>query len=143
MGIETSSEEFRKTDLNRFPSQEKIIEAFKLLREAGIKRTAYNIIGLPNEKEEMIIDTIRLNQKLEPDNVTVAFYSPYLGTDLEIKSKEIGYFNNYEFNVDNQLRTVTKSTKVDRELLEFYKKNFNKLIHQNLDNITKIYTKNN
>ena len=139
MGIEVSSEEFRKSDLNRFPSQEKIIEAFRLLREAGIKRTAYNIIGLPNETEEMIIDTIRFNQKLEPDNVTVAFYSPYLGTSMERKSKEKGHFESYEYNIDNQLRTVTKKTQNEKKLLEFYKKNFTKLMKKNLENITQIY----
>ena len=36
MGIEVSSETFRKDNLNRFPAQEKIIEAFSLLRSAGI-----------------------------------------------------------------------------------------------------------
>lgn len=138
MGVEVSSEEFRKTDLNRYPSQEKIVDAFRLLRNAGIKRTAYNIIGLPNETEEMIIDTIRFNQKLEPDNITVAFYSPYLGTESERKSKKIGDFNNYEFDVDNQLRTVTKSTGLEKEILEFYKSNFSKLVQDGLDNIDEL-----
>jgi radical SAM superfamily enzyme YgiQ (UPF0313 family) len=135
MGVEISSEEFRKTDLNRYPAQEKIVEAFRLLRKAGIKRTAYNIIGLPNETESMILDTIRFNQLLEPDNITVAFYSPYLGTSLEDKSKKLGYFNNYEFNVDGQLRTVTRSSQMPRNLLEFYKKNFNVFVHSGLDNL--------
>jgi len=135
MGVEISSEEFRKTDLNRYPAQEKIVEAFRLLRKAGIKRTAYNIIGLPNETENMILDTIRFNQLLEPDNITVAFYSPYLGTSLEDKSKKLGYFNNYEFNVDGQLRTVTRSSQMPRNLLKFYKKNFNVFVHSGLDNL--------
>lgn len=138
MGVEVSSEEFRKTDLNRYPSQEKIVEAFRLLRNAGIKRTAYNIIGLPNETEEMIIDTIRFNQKLEPDNITVAFYSPYLGTDLERRAKKIGDFNNYEFDVDNQLRTVTKSVGLGKKILEFYKSNFTKLVQDGLENLNEL-----
>lgn len=138
MGVEISSEEFRKTDLNRHPAQEKIIEAFKLLRKAGIKRTAYNIIGLPNETENMILDTIRFNQSLEPDNITVAFYSPYLGTSLEDKSKKLGYFDNYEFNVDGQLRTVTRSSQMPKNLLEFYKKNFNMFVHEGLDNLAEL-----
>jgi len=138
MGVEISSEEFRKTDLNRYPAQEKIIEAFRLLREAGIKRTAYNIIGLPNETEDMILDTIKFNQLLEPDNITVAFYSPYLGTGLEDKSKKLGYFGSYEFNVDGQLRTVTKSNQMPKNLLEFYKKNFNILVHDGLANLDEI-----
>ena len=80
MGVEVSSENFRKNNLNRFPAQEKIINAFSLLKDANIKRTAYNIIGLPNETEDMILDTIKFNSILDPDNITVAFYSPYLVT---------------------------------------------------------------
>ena len=135
MGIEVSSESFRKNQLNRFPAQEKIINAFSLLKNAGINRTAYNIIGLPNETEEMIIDTIKFNSLLQPDNITVAFFSPYLGTSLQEESKKIGDFNNYESNVDNQLRTVTKSSTIDKELLNFYKKNFVKFVREGLNEL--------
>ena len=138
MGVEVSSENFRKNNLNRFPAQEKIINAFSLLKDANIKRTAYNIIGLPNETEDMILDTIRFNSILDPDNITVAFYSPYLGTNLQIESKEIGDFNEYEYNVDNQLRTVTKSSTIDKETLNFYKKNFTKLVRNGLDNLDEL-----
>jgi len=138
MGVEVSSENFRKNNLNRFPAQEKIVEAFSLLRNVGIERTAYNIIGLPNETEDMILDTIKFNSILQPDNITVAFYSPYLGTNLQIESKELGDFENYEFDVDNQLRTVTKSISINKELLNFYKKNFTKLVKEGLENLDEL-----
>ena len=129
-GVEVSSEEFRKTTLNRHPSQQKIINAFKLLREAGIKTTAYNIIGLPGETEEMIIDTIKFNQILEPNTVVVAFYSPYIGTKSQIKAKEMGDFSAYEENLDSKLRTVSKSSLVNKRLQEFYKKYFVKFVRE-------------
>ena len=124
MGIELASETFRKSSLNRFPSQEKIIKAFKLLKEAGIKRTAYNIIGLPDQTEEMIIETIKFNQLLNPDNMTIAYYSPYIGTRIQRISKELNYFDDYEYMVDPMLRSVSKSTLVDTDILKFYKKYF-------------------
>ena len=71
MGIELSGQEFRESELNRFADQEKIIKAFKLLKDNGIKRTSYNIIGLPNQNENSIINTINFNKLLDPDNVTV------------------------------------------------------------------------
>jgi len=145
MGIEVSSEAFRKNNLNRFPAQDKIIEAFSLLKNAGIKRTSYNIIGLPNETEDMIIDTIKFNSILQPDNITVAFYSPYLGTNLQEESEKLGDFNDYEYNVDNQLRTVTKSSNIDKDLLNFYKKNFTKFVRnglEKLDELKKIEIRN-
>ena len=138
MGVEVSSEDFRKHNLNRFPAQKKIVDAFSLLKNAKIKRTAYNIIGLPNETEDMILDTIKFNSILQPDNITVAFYSPYLGTNLQLESKKIGDFNDYEYNVDNQLRTVTKSSTIDKVTLNFYKKNFTKLVREGLDNLDEL-----
>ena len=86
----------------------------------------------------MILDTIKFNSILDPDNITVAFYSPYLGTNLQVESKEIGDFNDYEYNVDNQLRTVTKSSTIDKETLNFYKKNFTKLVREGLDNLDEL-----
>ena len=55
---------------------EKIIDAFSLLKNAGIKRTSYNIIGLPNETEEMIIDTIKFNST---STITSKEYSLKIG----------------------------------------------------------------
>ena len=108
MGLEVSTEGFREESLNRYASQEKIIRAFDLLKSAGIKRTAYNIIGLPNQDEKMIIDTIKFNAKFPPDNITVAYYSPYYGTSEQKKSNIVGDFSDYEHNVDYQIRISYK-----------------------------------
>jgi hypothetical protein len=86
----------------------------------------------------MIIDTIKFNSVLQPDNITVAFYSPYLGTKLQTESEKLGDFDSYEYNVDNQLRTVTKSSKIDKDLLNFYKKNFTKLVRDGLEKLNEL-----
>ena len=68
----------------------------------------------------MIKNTINYNRKLKPDNVTVAYYSPYFGTDEQKKSFKVGDFDDYEMNVDGQLRSVSKSSKISIEKLNFY-----------------------
>ena len=128
MGIELAGEDFREEKLNRYANQDKIIKAFKLLEENGKKRTSYNIIGLPDQDEESIKNTIEFNKQLNPDNVTVAFYSPYYGTNEQIKSFEKKDFNDYELQVDGQLRTVSKSKLISAEKLNYYKENFNNLV---------------
>ncbi|HBQ37515.1 MAG TPA: hypothetical protein DD714_00635 [Candidatus Omnitrophica bacterium] len=135
MGVELASEEFRETHLNRFADKDKIVEAFRLLREAGIKRTAYNIIGLPDEDEAMLLQTIRFNRLIDPDNVTVAFYSPYLGTEQQTRGVRIRDFNDYEYNVDAQLRTLSRSTRMSKETLEFYKRYFVRLVREGLEKL--------
>jgi len=141
MGVELSSDDFREDKLMRFASTSKIVNAFKLLKEAGIKRTSYNIIGLPEQDEESIIQTILFNRELEPDNMTVAFYSPYQGTAQQIKGNEIGYFDEYEFHVDGQLRTMSKGSLIDTDTLCFYKANFNKLVLGSLEDLPNLKQK--
>lgn len=138
MGIELAGDDFREDKLRRFASTEKIINAFKLLKEANIKRTTYNIIGLPEQDEASILNTIEFNRFLNPDNATVAFYSPYIGTSQQIKSNELGYFDDYEFEVDGQLRTLSKHSLLDSELLQFYKEKFNYFIRNGFDNLKEI-----
>ena len=135
MGVELSGDAFREDKLGRFASTNKIVEAFKLLKEANIKRTSYNIIGLPEQNEDSILSTIEFNRTLDPDNATVAFYSPYIGTAQQIKSKEMGYFDDYEFEVDGQLRTLSKDSMLDSKTLEFYKEKFNFFIKYGLEKV--------
>ncbi|WP_422374635.1 B12-binding domain-containing radical SAM protein [Roseibium sp.] len=138
MGVELATQDFREDKLRRFASQEKIIRAFKLLGEAGIKRTSYNIIGLPEQDEESIQATIEFNRLIAPDNTTVAFYSPYQGTAQQQKGNELGYFDEYEFHVDGQLRTVSRDTLVDAETLCFYKARFARLVREGLSNLDQL-----
>ena len=63
-----------------------------LLKENQIKRTAYNIIGLPYQTENSILETIKLNKRLKPDNITVSFYSPYYGTKSQMDGYKTGDF---------------------------------------------------
>ena len=128
MGIEISTQDFREEKLKRFADQKKIIKAFRLLRDNNIKRTAYNIIGLPEQNEDSILDTIKFNRLLQPDNMTVAFYSPYIGTAQQIKGNELGYFDDYEYHVDSALRSLSQHSLVDVEKLKFYKKTLSILL---------------
>ncbi len=130
MGIELSTQSFREKELNRFADQGKIIRSFDLLRRAGIKRTAYNIIGLPGQTEELIVETIDFNRKLDPDNITVAYYSPFAGTQLESKGIEQDYFLEYERDLDPQLRSVSRHDRMTSGLLDFYKENFVKIARE-------------
>ena len=133
MGVELADAGFRETQLNRFASQSKTLDAFSLLKKNNIKRTAYNIIGLPNQDEKSIINTIEFNKQLNPDNITVAFYSPYYGTKSQIVGKETGIFDDYEFDVDSALRSKARdSVLLPNEKLKYYKQNFVKLVRSEI-----------
>ena len=128
MGVETADEGFREDQLERFADQEKTIKAFKLLKENNIKRTAYNIIGLPNQSESSILDTIKFNRILQPDNISVHFYSPYYGTKSHKDGVAQNLFDDYEFDADAAIRSKSKDNVLTPDKLSYYKKNFSNLV---------------
>ena len=127
MGIELAAEGFREEKLNRFASQQKTIYAFDLLKKNKIKRTSYNVIGFPDQDENSILQTIEFNKILKPDNITVAYYSPYNGTEQQKKGVDTNTFDEYEYDADAALRSKTKSSVLTTEKLNYYKENFVKL----------------
>ena len=131
-----SDDSFRKGTLNRHVNQDKILKAFSLLANHGIKRTAYNIIGLPNQTESSIIDTLKINIKLNPSVSSVAYYSAYKGTNLGKNAKNL--FSKFPENMDAQLRSRAIDGKLSQKVLDFYKSNFNYLIKNKLKNLKKI-----
>tara|TARA_Y100001968_G_scaffold333670_1_gene398211 strand:+ start:3569 stop:5032 length:1464 start_codon:yes stop_codon:yes gene_type:complete len=127
MGVETAAEDYREDNLNRFSSLQKIERAFKLLKDANIKRSSYNILGMPGQSERDILATIDLNHRLKPDNITVSFYSPFMGTKTALNGMETNEYNNESNLSDSQLRSNTHSKLLTKQKLEYYKKNFNDL----------------
>lgn len=136
MGLELSDENYRSNHLNRFINQDKIIKAFKLLRSAGINRTAYNIIGLPDQTEDSIIKTLEFNHLISPDTSIAAYYSIYRGTKLEELAN-----NEFEeddpYGMDPQIRSKSYKHKIPMEILEFYKNNFTYFVKNGLSQLEK------
>ena len=93
MGIECGDEQFRKEFLNRHMTNEKIIEAFKLLRTIpNIMLTSYNMRGYPvSYDDRLLIETQKLNNIVKPDIVQMSLFFPFPGTKL------------YDYCVENDL----------------------------------------
>lgn len=94
IGIEHGNEEFREKVVNRFYSNEKIIEGSKLLHKYDIPFSANNICGFPTETPELVMDTVRLNRLLKPDNSSCSIFTPFHGTPLRELSVKLGYLKN-------------------------------------------------
>lgn len=136
MGLELADEKYRSDFLNRFVDQSKIINAFKMLKKAGIKRTAYNIIGLPNQTEDSIIKTLEFNHKIKPDTSIAAFYSIYRGTKLEQKADK-EFLDEDPYGMDPQIRSKSFKHNIPMEILQFYKDNFTYFVKNGLSEIEK------
>src|SRR4051794_8948983 len=81
MGIETESEDIRKTMVKRLERQ-KIQGAIDNMRSAGIRSFAFFIFGYPGESLATINQTIEYAIELNPDFANFYPAVPYPGTEL-------------------------------------------------------------
>ena len=90
-GIESGNEEFRRTVLRRRVSDEQIIKAFRMANHLKYKTYAFNMVGMPYETEENILDTIRLNKEVKTWGHNVCIFYPFPGTRLGDTCYENGW----------------------------------------------------
>jgi len=83
MGVEAGNPELRNRVLNRNIPDHVLIDDFALARKYGLKPQAFNMIGLPTETNDDMIQTARLNAKLRAYIVWVSTFMPYPGTTLD------------------------------------------------------------
>lgn len=89
IGVENGDERFREKVLNRKQKNDRIAEAFESCRKAGLKTKSFNIVGFPHETPEIFRETVRLNNRINPDSVIIGIFEPYPGTQLhEVCIKE-------------------------------------------------------
>ncbi|GEM_PF-39177 len=93
LGVETGDLKARKEILGRIDSEEDIVRAFTLLREAGIKTSSFNMLGLPFESREAYKKTIEINRKANPQYPQCGFFYPFKGTKLRDISISLGLFD--------------------------------------------------
>ncbi len=91
MGIEAGNERIRTQVLNRKMLDEVLIRSFALARDYGLKPQAFNMIGLPTETRQNMMETVRLNAQVRAYIVWVSVFMPYPGTAL------------HQFCLDNDL----------------------------------------
>jgi len=89
-GIESGSEAYRHKYLNRRMTNEQVIEAARNTRKAGIRTMTFNLVGLPYETREDMIQTLELNKTIRPDVFHVYPFMPLRGTALYTLAQKEG-----------------------------------------------------
>jgi radical SAM superfamily enzyme YgiQ (UPF0313 family) len=82
MGVESGNVRIRNQVLNRNIPDDILIRDFKLARDYGLKPQAFNMIGLPTETRDNMMETVRLNARLRAYIVWMSTFMPYPGTVL-------------------------------------------------------------
>jgi radical SAM superfamily enzyme YgiQ (UPF0313 family) len=91
MGLETGNTRVRNELLKRNMSDEQIIDASRLIREAGIQLLTTNMLGLPGGTLEDDLKTLALNHACRPAYANAFLYQPYPRTKLGDYARENGY----------------------------------------------------
>jgi anaerobic magnesium-protoporphyrin IX monomethyl ester cyclase len=91
MGLETGNPKVRNEILKRNLSDEQILEASRLIHEAGIQLLTTNMVGLPGGSLENDFETLALNHACGPAYANAFLYQPYPRTELGEYARQHGY----------------------------------------------------
>lgn len=87
-GVESGSEQIRNRILNKNITNEQITNVFKMCYDAGIKPTAFIMLGSPFETRKTLEETISLLKRIKPAHTVVSITTPIPGTMLYDMCKE-------------------------------------------------------
>jgi radical SAM superfamily enzyme YgiQ (UPF0313 family) len=82
VGIESGNEEIRRKILNRRISNQRLERGIRTIMDAGIRVSTFNMIGLPGETRENVLETIRFNKRLGIKAANVYIVYPFAGTQM-------------------------------------------------------------
>lgn len=91
LGLESGDEEIRRRYLKRKISDQQIIDSFGWLQKHGVPTLTYNIVGLPHEKPQQALKTIKLNARIGARRTVTSIFFPYPNTKLAEMSREAGF----------------------------------------------------
>ncbi len=128
MGVESGNPEIMAR-MNKGVTLERIEEASRIFKKAGIKLGCYFIFGHPHETEATIRDTIRFATRLNPYGVGFGLMTPYPGTEVwDLATKGEGGYKvitakweefNKQIGSSLELRGLSRKT-MERLHLEAY-----------------------
>ena len=109
LGVESGDKDILK-NIGKGITREKVINAVKLAKQAGLQTSAYFILGMPNETYMSAFKTISFAKKLNTDTISIGMMIPFPKTKVfeMVYAGENGYikpirkFKWDEFNKQNQ-----------------------------------------
>jgi len=125
-GVESGNDHVRNVIMKRSMERSTIVEAFKLARKYNIRTNAINIIGVPGETKEMLLDTVKLNKEINPTTSNVNIFYPYKGTPLGDQAFKDGIVNIEKYNdFSNERReSVMNYSPEWLETLKYFRENW-------------------
>ncbi|MBU0628871.1 MAG: B12-binding domain-containing radical SAM protein [Nanoarchaeota archaeon] len=124
MGVEHGNDEYRRKVLNRFVSNDAIIKGFQMAIHSGIRVTANNIVGYPEETRELFFDTVEVNRQIKGAYTMINIFSPHRGTSLWKLAVEKGYIPKDTFAGDYRLDSGIDMPHLSKEAIKGLQRTF-------------------
>ncbi len=91
MGIESGNAWLRGKILHRRMTNDDIVDVYRLCHAYGIKTVSTNMVAMPHETVDMVLDTIKVNARAEPDTMQVSVFYPFPNTHMYDICEDEGY----------------------------------------------------
>jgi radical SAM superfamily enzyme YgiQ (UPF0313 family) len=101
---------------------ETIIRAFEMATELGFEVYSFNMVGMPYETENQILDTIRLNRKLKASKHDICIFYPFPGTELGDLCRDKGWIRDTKGVYGYYYDTILDLPQLDRLTILTYQK---------------------
>jgi radical SAM superfamily enzyme YgiQ (UPF0313 family) len=82
IGLESGNEDIRNGILKRNMPEDIMLKAGSLCKKYGIEFATFNMVGLPGEGPRQLLDTVKLNAKLNSDFTYTSIFYPFPKTAL-------------------------------------------------------------
>ena len=130
-GVESGNDYIRNVVMDRQMPRETIVNAFRLAKKYGVKTNSLNVIGVPGETKEMLMDTVKLNLEIDPYTSGCNIFYPYKGTPLGDKCFEEGLVNVKKYlDFSNERReSVLNYSEEWLATLKHYRAEWSKIVH--------------
>jgi radical SAM superfamily enzyme YgiQ (UPF0313 family) len=131
VAIESTNDYIRNAVMKRNITKQQIEDTFAWAKEAGLETLSSNIIGVPGETEETVLEAIDFNRRMNPTAIGVNIFSPYEGTVLGDYCHEKGFVRKVDarlFSDRKQSRLLLPTIKNDI-LMRLYD-SFNYLVYK-------------
>ncbi len=121
-GVEAGSQKVRDA-MKKGISTNQTFNAFKWTQEAGLIAVASIILGFPGETKETAWESVKLLEKINPDEIGIYIATPYPGTPMYDYVNEMGWLKIRDFNkYDTATPTFESPTMSMKELREIHDK---------------------
>ncbi len=136
MGIEVGNESVRKNVLKKNISNELLMKVFSIAQRYGLKPQSFNMIGIPGESIEDMMETIHLNARIKPYIVWLSTFNPYPGSELYHECIRKGMIDESKWDQVGSFRggSVFKDEFLPSLELKKIRVLFRWLLNANLDN---------